>query len=274
MNEARIAVDLSRVQQTLLLPLWARAEASRMDSPVLRDDVAAHLVGRMDYDFSALRSGLGRFAAAYLTVRAREFDEIIRGYINVHPRATIVNVGAGLDTTFYRVDNGRLRWYNLDLPEVISLRRALLPAMPNLREIPKSLLDEDFPDGIEKPEDGILFLAGGVLMYFDEGAVKTFLKRLSARYPGGEILFDAVAPGALGFCNRVLRRSGMRDAEMKWGFRGGRSMERWEFGLQPLRQAPLFAHAPVSLFRWKTRCLMAAADAFSVLTVVRLRFAA
>jgi hypothetical protein len=46
-------------------------------------------------------------------------------FIEKHPEATIVNIGCGLDTTFSRIDNGKIQFYELDLPDVIALRKNL-----------------------------------------------------------------------------------------------------------------------------------------------------
>ena len=73
--------------------------------------------------------------------RAKQFDDKVRAYITVHPRASVVNIGAGLDTAFYRVDNGLIHWYDLDLPLVINFRRQLLLEPERVTFIAKSFLD-------------------------------------------------------------------------------------------------------------------------------------
>lgn len=273
MEDRKVSVHLQNVQQTLLLPLWARAQASRMRFPVIRDSEAVRIIDTLDYDFSALESGLGRLAVSYLAVRAREFDKRIRRFIRIHPKGTIVNVGAGLDTTFYRVDNNLIQWYNLDLPEVIGLRRKLLPRRPNMQEISKSLLDESFLEDIEEPQDSILFVAGGVLMYFDEANVRSFLKKVSRRFPGGEMVFDTVAPIALPLFNRIIRRTGMRNAAIRWGIRDAGRLRGWDVGVQSAHQAPLYSETPVFSFGLGAGCGLRLLDACSILRIVHLTFA-
>jgi len=122
-------------------------------------------------------------------VRAKQFDNKINAYISRHPRASVVNIGAGLDTTFYRVDNGSIQWYDLDLPTVIDIRRQLLPETDRTRCIAKSLIDPSWPQDIDKA-DGVLVIAGGVLMYFEESRVRQFFSLLADNFPGGEIVLD------------------------------------------------------------------------------------
>ena len=45
----------------------------------------------------------------------------------------MVALGEGLETGFWRVDNGSVNWLTVELPEMAALRRELLPAAPNLR---------------------------------------------------------------------------------------------------------------------------------------------
>ena len=134
-DRAKIRVDLNNVHETLLLPLWGRAQAARMRDPVLKDRRAVRLIEQLDYDFSGFRAGLGSWQILLFALRAKEFDAIVRDFIAEHPAATVVNIGAGLDTTFCRVDNGRIRWYDLDVPEVILLLNELLPGEGEERSI-------------------------------------------------------------------------------------------------------------------------------------------
>ena len=102
-------VDLSGVQETLLLPLWGRAKLSKMDNPVLKDSKAIEIVENLiEYDFEGLDRRLPQYVNVGWLIRARMFDDTIRRFTAEHPKATIVNLGAGLDTTFFRVDNGMI----------------------------------------------------------------------------------------------------------------------------------------------------------------------
>jgi O-Methyltransferase involved in polyketide biosynthesis len=238
-NSAKIKIDLRNVNETLLLPLWGRAEESKMKDTVLKDRKAAELVGRIDYDFTRFRSQIRRFQILTLAIRAREFDSIVRDFIQQHPRATIVNIGAGLDTTFSRVDNGKIRWYDLDMPQVIRLRSELIPDSRKSNSIPKSMFDESFLNDIETPEDGILFLVGGVLMYFDEKKVRRLFSVLGRRFPGAEIVFDSFSPAGIRLASRMVQESGIQGAQMKWGVRNTKDLERWGIGLKLAERYPI-----------------------------------
>jgi len=127
------------------------------------------------------------------TLRAKQFDDKAKAYIAEHPNASIINIAAGLDTTFYRIDNGTIHWYDLDLPTVIDIRRQLLPEPGRVTYIAKSLLDPSWCADIEHSEDGVFMIAGGVLGWFNESEVKQFFLMLADNFPDGEIVFDAIS---------------------------------------------------------------------------------
>ena len=87
--------------------------------------------------------------------RTKQFDDKIKAYIADHPRASVINLGAGLDTTFYRVDNGTIHWYDHDLPAVIDIKRQLLPEPDRVTYIAKSLFDPSWFEDVTYIEDGV-----------------------------------------------------------------------------------------------------------------------
>ena len=273
-SSEKVKIDLRSVNETLLLPLWGRAEEAGMKDPVLRDRTSADLVSRIDYDFSRFRSRVRRFQILTLAIRAREFDSMIRDFIQRHPRAVIVNIGAGLDTTFSRVNNGKIKWYDLDVPQVIRLRSKLIPESRETNCIPKSMFDESFFDDIESPQDGILFLVGGVLMYFDEERVRGFFAMIAERFPGAEIVFDTIAPSGIQFASSMVRKCGIQKAEMEWGIRDTGSLEKWGLRLKLLESYPIFYKTRI-FPSWGPTIAMAMriSDLFRIINVSRVAVA-
>ena len=155
-------VDLHDVEATLLAPLWARAKFSREYPSIFNDEKAIALVDQLEYDSSPKEAALRLEGVLVMAARAKQFDDKIRAYLDERPKASIINVGAGLDTTFYRADNGLLRWYDLDLPNVIEIRRKLLPEPERTTYIAGSLLDAGWCADIEHTKNGVFIFAEGV----------------------------------------------------------------------------------------------------------------
>ena len=198
MHQDKIKIKLSGVSKTLLIPLWGRAQLSKEHSSLINDTKAVEIVEKIDYDFSTFDYDFSTFGIIpfesdlplLLALKAKQFDDKIKAYIAEHPRASVVNIGAGLDTTFYRVDNGLIHWYDLDLPAVIELRKQLIPETDRTTCIAQSLLDSSWCKDINT-EHGVFMTAGGVFPLIQKEQVEQFFSILADNLPSSEIVFDA-----------------------------------------------------------------------------------
>jgi O-methyltransferase involved in polyketide biosynthesis len=187
-NRGKVKIKLSGVPQTSLLPLHGRAKISRERSSLFYDAKAVELVELIDYDCS-MSDAVPDYLLFAAVARAKQFDDKVRAYITQHPRASVVNIGAGLDTAFYRVDNGTIHWYDLDLPAVIDLRRQLLLEPDRVEYIAKSFLDPSWCKEVNA-QNGVFMIAAGLFHYFEEAQIRQFFSLLADSFPGGEIVFD------------------------------------------------------------------------------------
>lgn len=218
------------VSQTLLIPLWARAVEQREPRPLVRDPLAAAMVERIDYDWRRIR--LARSDLAQCVVRLREFDRFVRDFLVRHPSATVVHLGCGLDARFQRVDNGQVRWFDLDLPDVIALRRPLLPESDRNRYLATSAFDPAWMAQLNHSSAGpVLFVAEAMLPYFEETQVKDLILTLQQRFPGAELVTDICTPHAVRIDNLHLRFTHSA-ARMHWAVRDPRDLEAWSPGIR------------------------------------------
>jgi O-methyltransferase involved in polyketide biosynthesis len=227
--DEKVKIDLGNVQRTLFLPLWGRATESKKLHPMLVDDTAVKIIDRVDYDFSMMAKNLDELSQIAWIQRSLICDRVIKKFLESDPQGTIVNVGCGLDTTFDRVDNGKLTWYDLDLPDVIELRKQFIPESDRRHFIPASLLDDDWLPRIEHG-GRVLFISAGVLYYFEETEVREFLKRLLESFPGSEIFFDACSPIGMRVANKkVVESSGLDErSHLKWGLKNVNDILSWD----------------------------------------------
>ncbi|MGB8311772.1 MAG: class I SAM-dependent methyltransferase [Halobacteriota archaeon] len=200
----KVKIKLSGVSATMLFPLWGRAQVSKEYSSLFYDEKAIELVEKIDYDFSTsdmpfvgvmldvIRKGNLLPMFSLVALMAKQFDDKIKEYITDHPRASVVNLGAGLDATFYRVDNRLIKWYDLDLPAVIDVRRQFFPEPDRVTYIAKSLLDPSWCKEVNT-KDGVFMIAEAVFQFFDEAQMKQFFLMLADNFPGGEIVFTTMS---------------------------------------------------------------------------------
>ncbi|UZJ36943.1 MULTISPECIES: class I SAM-dependent methyltransferase [unclassified Prosthecochloris] len=180
-------VSLNGVPETLLWPLWNRAAEQKRKDRLIDDPMSADLVERIDYDFEG---SFGKPNAGH-AIRARVIDDALKLWLQKKPAGTVVSLGEGLDTQFWRVDNGKLCWISVDLPESIEVRKRFLPAEERIETITCSALDDlwikKMPQGSE-----VFIVMAGLLMYFKEGEVRDLLYRLAEHFGESQIIFDVI----------------------------------------------------------------------------------
>jgi O-methyltransferase involved in polyketide biosynthesis len=181
------SVALGGVAETALITLYNRGTEARRPGGLIDDRLAADLLTAIAYPFA---ERFGRPDLSHV-LRALLFDQQVRGFLQEHPRGPVIALGEGLETQLWRVDNGNVRWISVDLPEIIDLRRRLLPAHPRNQLVPCSALDPAWT-GMAGPGTPALILAQGLLMYFTEPEVDGFLGMVAGRCPGSAVLFDTI----------------------------------------------------------------------------------
>ena len=227
--------DLNPVAETLLVPLYARAIESLRPDALLRDEVAVALVARMDSLFPRLRrTRMDSKDQLSIILRNREFDDCARGFLARYPDATVVHIGCGLDARFERVDNGRVEWYDLDLPEVIELRKRFIGGEgARYHLLACSAFDRAWMDAVSAGgQRPVLVLAEGVLMYFEEVRVRSLVLALRERFPGAEMVCDVFSPFLVWAHNLhvSLSRGGI-GARYQWTARRAQDVESWSSGI-------------------------------------------
>ena len=153
------------------------------------------------------------FGAMEAAMRQNDLAWEVKDYLRDHPRAAVVNLGCGLDQTSRSCDNGQCRIYNIDLPDVMAVREALLPAGKREKNLAADLNDLTWFDAIDTPvEDGAVFFAAGVFYYFRTEQVRALCAAMAERFPGGRLVFDAAGQTAVKLMLKTwVRQAGIRD---------------------------------------------------------------
>ncbi len=263
-------------------PFWARATYSQLYPDLLNDLEAIRINKTIEAklrdspaEFALMRKLVDEFVGLLTLFRARTFDDAIRKFMAVHPRATIVNIGCGLDTAFSRVDNGQVLWYDLDLPDAIAIRAKYIPETPRCKTIPKSVFDLGWFDSVDFSADrGIFFFIGGLLYYFKEEEVSSLLRAIASRFPGGELIFDMPSTRGTKIWNRRLKKTDTTGAMFALGIDDAvAQIARWDPTLQVTEEFPIFSrlsHDP----KWKrkTRLVMKLNDWLRIMKVIQVKF--
>lgn len=247
----KILQSLDGVSETLLMTLYVRARESQRPDAMLKDEKAVEMVSRIACDFPRLR--MHRHDEIAVIMRMRKFDNHARDFLRRNPEAVVVHIGCGLDTRFERVDNSRVQWFDLDMPDVIRLRQKLIETeCERYRMIAASVFDDVWLEQVEGYKPGaFLFLAEGVFPYFEEEQVKELFLKLRDHFPGCELVCDAHTPFVIWADNLQLAYAGV-EARLHWRLRHGKDVERWGSGIRLLDEWNYYDDDDPHLkaFRW------------------------
>jgi O-methyltransferase involved in polyketide biosynthesis len=262
MSEKR-SLTLSSVAETLLIPLYNRAMESKRPEAMLKDEKAMELVNQMGLDLSPARHvRMTELLKVMRIMFTREFDRYACDFLKRNPEAVVVHIGCGLDTRYERVDNDQVEWYDLDLPEVIELRRKLIGGEGERHQfLASSVLENAWLEVVDTNQPRpFLFLAEGVFMYFTEAQVKALVLRLKEHFPSAELVFDAYSPFTRwAHTLRVTRKR--IGAPLHWALKRRRDLEPWgdaspsDTGICLLDERFPFQFPEVNLHRTLRVCL-------------------
>ena len=266
----KIDIKLGPIQKILFLPVVARALESRKSTPMLYDKTALEIVEMVNFDFTKLISSTTELSRIALIVRATCFDRLIKDFLRRYPGATVVNIGCGLDTTYERVDNGLVQWYDMDLPDVIILRKLFMYETKNRKFIAGSFLENNWYKNLGFP-DHVLFIAGGVFYYYEEKVIRTFFIKLSLTLQSCELLFDVTSPSGVRATNKVLQKAGIDDKLfLKWGLKSTDTILSWSPRLRLLGKYYTYKQHGITM-NFKNRILGWISDTLNIQYIVHFQ---
>lgn len=182
--------NLKGISETLLVPLWARAVETKRPDHIIRDYKAVEMMEHIEYDFS--KFDIREMPQISIIIRTELLDKATQTFMDKNPDAIIINLGCGLDTRFSRLDNGKVRWYDIDLSEAIRIRKYFFEETDRYHMIARSIFDYSWIDEIIA-NDPVLIIAEGLLMYFNEKEVEEFINQLVKRFTQSEMILDVIS---------------------------------------------------------------------------------
>jgi O-methyltransferase involved in polyketide biosynthesis len=271
LSNIRIPIELNSLSETLLVCLRSRAWAASREVPLVDDPESIRIMESLDYDFRRIDVMLPEDIKLAGALRARTLDGKLRLFLDRHPRATIVNLGAGIDTISHRVDNGELNWIDVDTPEVIALRSRLLAPGARVRALSYSITDERWMGEIGSGENGLMFVACASLPYLSEANARRMIGQMAARFAGAEFIFDAYSPLQVRLQNAFIRYVGM--SRMSWGLKDARAISGWNANVELVDQRPVFQGVTIaSPWSLRSRLLAPVYARIGFWRIVHLRF--
>ena len=205
----KIKIAKNSVQETLVIPLYARVQCTKLFPDLYSDPASEEAVSRLDYEFNdADNDGFAvKFGALEVACRQNDIAIEVKAYLENHPNAAVVNLGCGLDPMGKNLDNGTCRLYNIDLPDVTEMRNEVLPAGEREENIAADINDFSWFEKIDASQ-GAVFFACGLFYYFKTEQVKALFTAMRDRFPGCCLVFDTAGKMAL----KMMIKSIVKDA--------------------------------------------------------------
>ena len=264
--------ELGVVEDTLFVPMLGRIYASENCKEILYDKKALELKEKLP---ASIVQNDKQTQYTYLASASRSanVDRYIRNFLERKPNGVIVQIGCGLETTFYRCDNGHTQWYGIDLPNVIEYRSKLLPQQKREKYIADDVFEEDWLKQIrqENPDAPLFIVASGLFYYFEEEAV-IGLVRMIQKNGDIELLFDTVNKSGMKMMQKKhMKTVGHEDAKMFFYVDSAEELVGKIGGnAKVLAEEKYYSHIKKSGLEFMTKVSMAVSDCFDMVKMVHL----
>ena len=196
------SITLPDVAETGMLTFYCHVIESQSPNPILLDEKAVEISRKLSPIFANSSNSMLRNLAKgkvkkelviHITLRAKKYDEYVNSFLKENPDGIIVNIGCGMDSRFQRIDNGKVTFFDLDLPEMIEYKKQFYAETDRYHLIAASVFDYAWMDQVAKiGKHPVLFMAEGVFMYLDGEKVKDLILTLQSRFPGSELVCEVV----------------------------------------------------------------------------------
>jgi methyltransferase (TIGR00027 family) len=242
-------MDLSQVSRTAILTLICRAVEAERDKPAFKDPMAVLCLERLmslvpEEDQRWIARGKRTYAGIQAqhakagARRAQAFDELANRFIASHPKCMVINLACGFDTRFWRIENDNCTYIELDLPEVIQLKKDILKEHLDYEMIGLSVLDTAWIDHVtSNGNTGFLLIAEGLFMWIPKQEAARVFKEIGARFDRSQLVLDMIPENyTRGIWKQLMRletRLDWRlDVEWVYGIRNVHDMETFGKGLK------------------------------------------
>ncbi|MBR1750783.1 MAG: class I SAM-dependent methyltransferase [Ruminococcus sp.] len=219
----KIKVKMGAVPETMLQTMYARARESQKPNAVIHDEKAVEIVNMLDYDFSLADKDAPMSSG--VIARTIILDRLVSKYLEKHQNAVVVNIACGLDTRCYRNEGKYARWYNIDLPDTINVRKQFLQEEgPVIYQIAESAMDSAWAERIESHGEPVLVIIEGLTMYLSETDVKKIFEIIDEKFSHAYVLVETMNPFmAAHIKEKSIDKS---NAKFSWGVKNGKELAK------------------------------------------------
>ena len=239
-------LNINDISETAFLTLYCHALDAQSNIPILNDKSSVRITEALNIQLSNSKRKLHKILVkgkikkpmiVHTAVRAKQYDKYVKDFVKKHVDAVIVNIGCGLDNRFERIDNGSLLFYDLDLPDIINIKKQFFEETDRYKYLSQSVFDFSWIKKIKSKN--VMFLAEGVFMYCDGDNVKSLILKLQEEFPESELVCEMVNSFWLKGWIRPIMNIKLqkelhlgKDAVFHFGIKNSRELEEWNQGIK------------------------------------------
>lgn len=221
MAKKNIESNIAGVSSTAFLVLWAQYLENKKLNANLKDPKVTELVENIDYDFSQFK--LTSDDLLDVASRKEIINNLIEKFVTNNPKSIVVNLGCGLSTYSENYKGALINWFDIDLSEVINLRRKFFAESSQYIMISKSVLDFSWMKEIPKDKRTLIIMEG-LLPYFHENEVKKLLNKITEYFSNNELIIQAISPWSIRHKHRELKKASLN---LHWGIKDGKDIVKF-----------------------------------------------
>ncbi len=214
---------LKDVPYTMLITLYYRYRESMEQDGLLNDPLYEKIINKIDFDFHRIKVEPDQ----QISVAARTiiFDNAIDNYIKLNPQGCVISIGAGLNTRFYRLNNEKIKWFNIDLPQAIDFQEQVLEPHVNQFNVRADAFNTEWFKYIPENENIFIF-AEGLFLYFEDEKIKQLFNKIANRFKNSYLMFDVVSSLFIQFGDKP-HAVDWEKTPFKWAVDSWDKIENW-----------------------------------------------
>ena len=183
-------LQIGDIQETALVTLAIRASETDRPNARIKDYNAKEIIEKLGVDVKNYDPFMSHEGVVARTIMYKnQLDELIQKY----PDALCINLGCGFDDKFAQVDNGRIIWYDVDLPDILDVRRKIYQDRERCVMKEGNALESEWTKDLPERNMTIVVMEG-VLEYFTKEQVQTCLHMLCDSFKHGFLLAELHHP--------------------------------------------------------------------------------
>lgn len=263
--------NFTQVEETLFVPMLGRIYCTENFPHILNDAKAVEIGKSIPTELKQHAKG-NQYTQIASAVRSANMDRYIQDFMKRHPDGVIIQIGCGLETTFYRNDDGKHHWIELDLPEVIKLRKDLLGETERDSCFVADVNTEVWIQKIREryPTQPLFITSSGVFYYFTDEMVRNILKNVKT-YGNAEVVFDTVSKAGMQQMHKHMKNVGHKDTPIYFYVNKGKDLAE-ETGAKLLAEEAFYAHTSTYGMSWKTKLFIWISDWLKMVKMIHLKF--